>query len=141
MALKKTMKRHRSRHRYLKGDGGSSVLNPSNFAASTGNEGGGAASFATHAYGATPTQQFNDTFSQTGLGGQFPGNGIVGAQGQMVVKTGGSHRRQHSRSSRKSRSNRRGGFLGNIFNNAIVPLSLLGMQQTYRKRGGKGKRH
>uniref|UniRef100_A0A6C0EQ75 Uncharacterized protein n=1 Tax=viral metagenome TaxID=1070528 RepID=A0A6C0EQ75_9ZZZZ len=33
---------------------------------------------------------------------------------------------------------KRGGFLGSLINQAIVPLSLLGMQQSYRKkRGGK----
>lgn len=37
---------------------------------------------------------------------------------------------------------RRGGFLGSLINTAIVPLSILGMQQTYRKkkRGGKHTR-
>jgi hypothetical protein len=43
--------------------------------------------------------------------------------------------------SRKTRS-RRGGFLGSLINNAIVPFSILGLQQTYRKhkRGGKHTR-
>ena len=34
---------------------------------------------------------------------------------------------------------RRGGFLGSLINQAIVPFSILGMQQTYRKKSG-GKR-
>ena len=39
----------------------------------------------------------------------------------------------------KSKS-RRGGFLGSLINNAIVPFSILGLQQTYRKKtGGKHK--
>jgi hypothetical protein len=34
---------------------------------------------------------------------------------------------------------RRGGFLGQLINQGIVPLSILGMQQTYhrKKQGGK----
>ena len=34
---------------------------------------------------------------------------------------------------------RRGGFLGSLINQAIVPFSILAAQQTYRKRKG-GKR-
>jgi hypothetical protein len=34
---------------------------------------------------------------------------------------------------------RRGGFLGSIINQAIVPFGLLAAQQTYRKKNG-GKR-
>jgi hypothetical protein len=38
---------------------------------------------------------------------------------------------------RKTKS-RRGGFLGSLINQAIVPFSILGMQQTYRnKKGGR----
>lgn len=38
------------------------------------------------------------------------------------------------------RKSRRGGFLGSLINNAIVPFSILGLQQTYRKKkGGKHK--
>jgi hypothetical protein len=62
----------------------------------------------------------------------FMGNGPAiyrGVQGQM---TGG----------RKTRR-KRGGFFGEIINQAVVPLSILGMQQTYRKKrhGGKTRRH
>ena len=37
---------------------------------------------------------------------------------------------------------RRGGFLGSLINQAIVPFSILGMQQTYRRKrqGGTRKR-
>jgi hypothetical protein len=37
---------------------------------------------------------------------------------------------------------RRGGFLGSLINQAIVPFSILGMQQTYgrKRRGGKKTR-
>jgi hypothetical protein len=37
---------------------------------------------------------------------------------------------------------RRGGFLGSLINQAIVPFSILGMQQTYRrKRRGGTRKH
>jgi hypothetical protein len=37
-----------------------------------------------------------------------------------------------------ARKSRRGGFLGSLVNQAAVPLTILGMQQTYhKKRGGK----
>ena len=41
----------------------------------------------------------------------------------------------------RSRRSRRGGFLGALINQAIVPFSLLGMQQSYRRkhRGGTKK--
>jgi len=42
---------------------------------------------------------------------------------------------------RKTKS-RRGGFLGSLINEAIVPFSILGLQQTYKKKryGGKHTR-
>ena len=40
-----------------------------------------------------------------------------------------------------SKKSRRGGFLGSLLNEAIVPFSILGLQQTYKKkRGGKHTR-
>lgn len=39
-----------------------------------------------------------------------------------------------ARGSSRSRSSR-GGSMGSILNQAIVPLALLGLQQTYRRRG------
>jgi len=35
--------------------------------------------------------------------------------------------------SRKTK-NRRGGFLGSLIKQAIVPFSILGLQQTYKKK-------
>ena len=96
----------------------------------------------------SPSAQYNRTFDQGGPYGQIQGNHIIGAQGQNVppasqmpnsqqlnlVQSAG--RRRHSR----SRRHRRGGFLGHVVNQAVVPFALLGMQQTYRKRKG-GRRH
>jgi hypothetical protein len=41
-----------------------------------------------------------------------------------------------------ARKTKRGGFLGSLINQAIVPFSILGLQQTYKKnkRGGKHTR-
>ena len=38
------------------------------------------------------------------------------------------------------RRSKRGGFLGSLINQAIVPFSILGLQQTYRKNKHGGKR-
>jgi hypothetical protein len=44
------------------------------------------------------------------------------------------------RSKSRTRS-RRGGFLGSLVNQAVVPFSILAAQQTYnKKRGGKSNR-
>ena len=105
-------KSHRKRSR-----GGASAPgapNPSSYSS--------AASYGVAVNGPTVQGQFDRTFMGNG-----PAN-YTGVQGQM---TGG----------RKSRK-RRGGFLGGIINQAIVPFSILGMQQTYRKKrhGGKTRR-
>jgi hypothetical protein len=93
----------------------------------------------------TTNAQFARTMDQSGPYGKIEGNLIIGAQGQNVspasqvptasqlalVQTAGKRRKGKGRS-------RRGGFLGEVINQAIVPFALLGMQQTYRrKRGGK----
>ena len=50
---------------------------------------------------------------------------------------GGGKKARGSSPSRTSR----GGFMGSVINQAVVPLALLGLQQTYRRRGTgfKGK--
>ena len=35
---------------------------------------------------------------------------------------------------------KRGGFLGSLINNAMVPATLFGLQQTYRRKKGGAKR-
>jgi hypothetical protein len=61
-------------------------------------------------------------------------NGIVGLQGQRAGKRGGK---------RGGTKKRRGGYWSQVINQAIVPFTLLGLQQTYRrKKGGrKTRRH
>ena len=98
----------------------------------------------------TMQQQFDNTFNNNGS----PGNGLVLLNGRSVSMpaggTGGSmtggrrRRRLKSRSRGRGRSSSRGirgGFMGSVVNQSVVPLALLGLQQTYRRRGTgfKGK--
>jgi hypothetical protein len=116
-------RRHRSRSRRMSG-------------------GGGAAEFVQGVVG-SGDDQWNRTMNQSGSFGPVQSNVIVGSGGQNVQPTtmmpttaqlnlasgdqmGGRRRR------------RRGGFLGEVINQAVVPFALISMQNTYRrKRGGK----
>ena len=98
-------------------------------------------------YGQYVNGETNDQFGRVfNQGGDFAGrqsNVLIGAQGQwgsspnmpsaqnlaLVQKAG-------------KRRGKRGGFLGPIINQAIVPFSLVAMQNRYgRKTGGKTRRH
>jgi hypothetical protein len=72
---------------------------------------------------------------QSGSYGQVPGNTIIGAQGQNVtpasqVPTG----EQMSLIQKAGRRGRRGGFLGEVINQAIVPFTLLGSNKHLEER-------
>ena len=94
----------------------------------------------------SPESQYNRVFDQGGTYGQIQGNVIIGAQGQnatpttrvpttsemaLIQNTGiqNAGRRRH----------KKGGFLGEVVNQALVPISLLGMQQNYRRKMGSKK--
>lgn len=79
--------------------------------------------------------QYNRVFDVNGPDGKIPGNQIVGVQGQNLGYPA-------SVSMKGGRRKRRGGNLGAIINQAVVPFGLLGLQQTYRKgkKGGKKTR-
>ena len=96
-----------------------------------------------------PDVQFSNTFNQNGPYGNVPGNSLIGQQGQglpsssqmpsssqlQLVQNGGRRTRRHKR------HRHRGGFLGEVINQAIVPFGLLGLQQSYhRKKGGSHRR-
>ncbi len=87
--------------------------------------------------------QFERTLGLQGPYGQVQGNVIIGAQGQNVtsparIPTDIDLTRIQSAGRRRRR---RGGFLGEVVNQAIVPFALVGMQNTYRrKRGGRSRR-
>lgn len=90
-------------------------------------------------------QQFARTFDTTGPYAARVGAEYVGAQGQnsQIFGTPSDQNLSLIQSAgRRRRRSRRGGFLelGGVINQAIVPFSILGMQQTYRKKSHGGRR-
>jgi hypothetical protein len=88
----------------------------------------------------------NDQLSRTfGNGTSSNGNLIIGAQGQNSTQFGGPTSAQLSQIQSAGKSRRkRGGIWGSVLNQAIVPFSILGLQQTYKRKhngGKKSKRH
>jgi len=92
--------------------------------------------------------QYSRTLSLDGPYANVPGNLIIGAQGQganmigtpnagslALIQSAGSRRRHRHRHRRMMHhtKKRRGGFLGEVINQAIVPFGILGMQQSYRR--------
>ena len=93
----------------------------------------------------TGNEQFARTFDIAGQYGSRAGSEYVGAQGQNAQQFGTPSAQNLSliqSAGRRRRRSRRGGFLelGGVINQAIVPLSILGMQQTYRKKSHGGRR-
>ena len=116
--------RHRSRGRRMRGGSYSS-----------------ASTYGTYVNGDAGAQ-YNRVFDQAGAYGQLPGNVIIGAQGQNVTPMSqvpnGSQLALVQKAGR--RRSRKGGFLGEVVSQAIVPFSILGMQQTYRRKRGGSRR-
>ena len=83
--------------------------------------------------------QFSRTFDTSGPFGDRVGSEYVGAQGQWSVQPGSPTAQQlalvQSAGRRKRRRSKRGGFLGPVISQAIVPATILGLQQTYRRKG------
>ena len=89
--------------------------------------------------------QYNRTFDVNSSANK--GNALVLADGRSI--SGGSSRRRRSRARGKGRGRasgssrsrtKRGGFMGSVINQALVPLTLIGLQQRYKgKRQGKFK--
>jgi hypothetical protein len=119
----------RRRHKMKGGDG------PSPYSS--------ASSYSSYVNG-SENSQYDRVFSQSGAYASVPGNTSIGAQGQnanmvgtpnasslsLIQSAGSRHRRK--RGSRHTKK-RRGGFLGQVINQAIVPFGLLGMQQSFRR--------
>ena len=106
-------------------------------------------------------EQYARVFDQTGANAANQSNVIVGAQGQWshqpgvpsaeslrLVQSAGKRTRSAARARSASRGRtasrgrsasraKSGGFFGSVINQAIVPFSLLAMQQSYRKKGGR----
>lgn len=110
--------KHRSlRHRRSSGlAGGAGAPNPSSYSS---------ASTYQMAVNGTANDQYNRVFNVAGPDGSTQSNAIVGLQGQRAGR-------------RRSRRHKRGGFWGEVINQAVVPVSLLAMQQRYGKRSRRG---
>jgi hypothetical protein len=104
---------------------------------------GGAAYSSAATYGqyvnGTENAQYNRVFSQTGPYASNQSNVSIGAQGQNghfidAPNSASLALIQRAGSKRKHTKKRRGGFLGQVINQAIVPFGILGMQQSYKRK-------
>jgi len=105
------------RHRRRSGlAGGAGAPNPTSYS-----------SAATYqmAVNGSANDQYNRVFDVAGPDGSSQSNAIIGLQGQRAGM-------------RRSRRHKRGGFWGEVINQAVVPFSLLAMQQRYGKKGKRG---
>ena len=125
MAKHRHSRRHRSRSRRMRGgsytDG---------------------ASYGSYVNG-SPDSQFARTFDATGPYASRAGSEYVGAQGQWSQQPNVPSAQNLAliqSAGRRRRRSRRGGFFGEVINQAIVPFGLLGLQQTYRKKSSGGRR-
>ena len=83
----------------------------------------------------TGPEQYARTFSTDGQYASRFGNEYVGAQGQWAVQPATPTPEQLALVQSAGRRRRRGGFLGPVISQAIVPATILAMQQTYRRNG------
>ena len=95
--------------------------------------------------------QYDRTLSLTGPYANVPGNLLIGKEGQWsnavgtpsaaslkLIQSAGSKRRRQRKGTKQTKK-RRGGNIGQIINQAIVPFGLLAMQQSYRRKHRHGK--
>ena len=126
MAKHRHSRRHRSRSRRMRGGNG-------NYTSGS--------TYGSYVNG-SPDSQFARTFDATGPYAARAGSEYVGAQGQWSQQpnTPSAQNLSLIQSAGKRRRSRRGGFFGEVINQAIVPFGLLGLQQTYRKKRSGGKK-
>jgi len=114
----------RKSHRRSRKHRGGAAADPSSYSS--------ASTYGTAVNG-TGDSQFDRVFNQSGINGRFQSNTIVGVQGQnlglppTVAQKAGGRRRS-----------KRGGFWGQVINQAVVPFGILGLQQTYGRKHHKG---
>jgi hypothetical protein len=87
--------------------------------------------------------QYNRVFSETGQYASVPGNTIIGAQGQNSNWPGLPNAQNLAliqKAGRRGSRRRKGGIWGSVINQAVVPFTLLGMQQSYKRKRTGGKR-
>jgi len=88
--------------------------------------------------------QFNRVFSTSGPYASIPSNISIGAQGQNSAQPNVPTSQDLSLIQSAGRRRKHGGLWGQVINQALVPATLLGMQQTYRRKksgGKKSRRH
>ena len=110
--------------------GGYPAPNPSSYSS---------ASSYGYAVNGTEGSQYNRVFSNNSPDAQYPSNESVGIQGQNLGYPASATMQKAG-----SRRKKRGGFWGQIINQALVPFGLLGLQQSYRKKrsgGAKSRKH
>jgi hypothetical protein len=145
--------RHRRRHRTMKGgflDDLSNSLSSmwektknatSSLTASTGLTGSTSSTSSYQTPMTTSTYGGRHSRRRKHMRGGFkdntPTTGIASNAASYSQKTAQPHNWVGGRTRRRGR---KGGFLGEVVNQAIVPFSILTMQQKYRK-GGKTRRH
>lgn len=118
----------RKSHRHGRKHRGGSAPNPSSYSSATTYGG---------VVNGSGDSQFNRVFSQSGMDGRSQSNTIIGVQGQNAGIPPSLAQRAGGR-----RRSKKGGFWGEVINQAIVPFGILGLQQTYgRKRHTGGKTH
>jgi len=103
-----------------------------------------ASTYGSYVNGSVP-EQYARVFEQGGAYGSNQSNTSIGVQGQnatFAVAPTQSNIELIQRAGKKSRKNRRGGLVGEVISQALVPFSILALQQSYRKkRGGKSKKN
>jgi len=86
--------------------------------------------------------QYGRVFDQSGpntsQSNAIMANANSGSVGYLPYQRAGKGRRSSSR--RGGRRSKKGGFLGNVVNQAIVPFGLVGLNQYYGKRRGSKTR-
>lgn len=125
MAKHRHSRRHRSRSRRMRGGSYTS-----------------ASTYGSYVNG-SPDAQFARTFDTTGPYAARAGSEYVGAQGQWSQQPNVPSAQNLSliqSAGRRRHRSRRGGFFGEVINQAVVPFGLLGLQQTYRKKSHGGRR-
>lgn len=99
-------------------------------------------------------QQFDNVFKPNARN-QYNGNRIMTlhkmkggkrnrtrAMKKKHSKTKNSRRRRkNNKANKKNSKSKKGGYWGEVAKQAVVPLALLGMQQTYRKKPQKTRKN
>jgi hypothetical protein len=135
MAHKGSSRRKSHRHRHGRKHRGGSSANPASYSS---------ASTYGMAVNGSGDSQFNRVFSQSGMDSRSQSNTIVGVQGQNAGIPATLAQKAGGKRSTSGKRSKKGGFWGQIINQAVVPFGILGLQQTYkgkRSGGGKTRRH